>query len=80
MRRKSPPSGLVTILHSSAAMLDCRLNSRAVHTGTLCDTNVDRVFVAGDPSRDAQFVVVAAAEGVTAAMAINKAIQAEDLR
>jgi thioredoxin reductase len=51
-----------------------------VRTGTLCDTNVPRVFVAGDASRDAQFVVVAAAEGVKAALAINKALQAEDLR
>jgi thioredoxin reductase len=40
---------------------------------------VPRVFVAGDASRDAQFVVVAAAEGVKAAMAINKALQAEEL-
>jgi thioredoxin reductase len=37
------------------------------------------VFVAGDASRDAQFVVVAAAEGVRAAVAINKALQAEDV-
>jgi thioredoxin reductase len=44
------------------------------------DTNVPRVFVAGDASRDAQFVVVAAAEGVKAALAINKALQAEELR
>ena len=33
------------------------------------------MFVAGDASRDAQFVVVAAAEGVKAAVAINKALQ-----
>ena len=51
-----------------------------MRTGTLCDTNVPRVFVAGDASRDAQFVVVAAAEGVKAALAINKALQAEGLR
>ena len=49
-------------------------------TGTLCDTNVPRLFVAGDASRDAQFVVVAAAEGVKAAVAINKALQSEELR
>ena len=36
--------------------------------------------VAGDASRDAQFVVVAAAEGVKAALAINQALQREDLR
>jgi thioredoxin reductase len=60
--------------------LGCTLNSRgAVKTGTGCDTNVDRVFVAGDASRDAQFVVVAAAEGVKAACAINRALQVEEL-
>jgi thioredoxin reductase len=63
-----------------AIELGCALTSRgAVKTGNLCDTNIDRVFVAGDASRDAQFVVVAAAEGVKAAMAINKALQAEEL-
>ena len=63
-----------------AISLGCTLNNRGtVKTGTLCDTNVPRVFVAGDASRDAQFVVVAAAEGVKAAVAINKALQAEDL-
>jgi len=51
-----------------------------VKTGALCDTNVERVFVAGDASRDAQFVVVAAAEGVKAAVAINRALQAEELQ
>ena len=63
-----------------AIALGCTLTSRgAVKTGNGCDTNVDRVFVAGDASRDAQFVVVAAAEGVRAAVAINRALQAEDL-
>jgi thioredoxin reductase len=64
-----------------AIRLGCRLNTRGtVRTGTLCDTNVPRVFVAGDASRDAQFVVVAAAEGVKAALAINQALQAKELR
>ena len=64
-----------------AISLGCRLTGRGViKTGTLCDTNVDRVFVAGDASRDAQFAVVAAAEGVKAAVAINRALQAEELR
>jgi thioredoxin reductase len=63
-----------------AIKLGCTLTRHgAVKTGTLCDTNVARVFVAGDASRDAQFVVVAAAEGVKAAVAINKALQAEEL-
>ena len=63
-----------------AIRLGCTLTPRGtVRTGTLCDTNVPRVFVAGDASRDAQFVVVAAAEGVKAAVAINKALQVEEL-
>jgi len=63
-----------------AISLGCTLTEHGtVNTGTLCDTNVPRVFVAGDASRDAQFVVVAAAEGIKAAVAINKALQAEEL-
>ena len=61
---------------TSPCSLGCAFNSRGtVKTGTLSDTNVPRVFVAGDASRDAQFVVVAAAEGVKAAVAINQALQ-----
>jgi thioredoxin reductase len=61
-----------------ATKLGCTLTRHGtVNTGTLCDTNVPRLFVAGDASRDAQFVVVAAAEGVKAAVAINQALQAE---
>jgi thioredoxin reductase len=61
-----------------ATTLGCTLTRRGtVKTGTLCDTNVPRLFVAGDASRDAQFVIVAAAEGVKAAVAINQALQAE---
>lgn len=64
-----------------AIRLGCTLTSRGtVKSGLLSDTNVPRLFVAGDASRDAQFVVVAAAEGVKAAVAINKALQAEELR
>jgi thioredoxin reductase len=64
-----------------ATTLGCSLTRRGtVRTGNLCDTNIPRVFVAGDASRDAQFVVVAAAEGVKAAVAINHALQAEELR
>ncbi|MBS1817230.1 MAG: NAD(P)/FAD-dependent oxidoreductase [Acidobacteria bacterium] len=64
-----------------AETLGCTFNKKGtVETGTLSDTNVPGVFVAGDASRDAQFVVVAAAEGVKAALAINQALQREDLR
>lgn len=65
---------------SLAITLGCTLNRRGtIDTGTLCDTNVPRLYVAGDASRDAQFVAVAAAEGMKAAVAINKALQAEEL-
>jgi thioredoxin reductase len=64
-----------------AIRLGCTLTHHGVvRTGTRCDTNVPGVFVAGDASRDAQFVVVAAAEGVKAAVAINMALQAQELR
>jgi thioredoxin reductase len=66
---------------SLAIALGCSLNRRGtVKTGAVCDTNVPRLYVAGDASRDAQFVVVAAAEGVKAACAINKALQLEELK
>ena len=59
-----------------AVRLGCAFNSRGtVTTGTLSNTNVPGVFVAGDASRDAQFVVVAAAEGIKAAVAINQQLQ-----
>jgi thioredoxin reductase len=66
---------------SLAISLGCSLNRRGtVKTGSACDTNIPRLYVAGDASRDAQFVVVAAAEGVKAACAINKALQLEELK
>lgn len=64
-----------------AVRLGCTLGNRGtVKTGNRSETNVERVFVAGDASRDAQFVVVAASEGVKAAVAINRALQSEELR
>jgi thioredoxin reductase len=66
---------------SLAIALGCTLTRRGtVKTGNTCDTAVPRVYVAGDASRDAQFVIVAAAEGVKAACAINKALQLEELK
>jgi thioredoxin reductase len=63
-----------------ALRLGCAFTSRGtVNTGLLCNTNIPGVFVVGDASRDAQFVVVAAAEGAKAALAINQALQREEL-
>lgn len=41
-------------------------------------TNVHGLFLAGDADGDVQFVIVAAAEGATAAVAINRELQDED--
>jgi thioredoxin reductase len=63
-----------------ALKLGCRFtNTGAVDTGSCEATNVPGLFVAGDSSKDAQFVIIAAAEGAEAAMAINKALVKEDL-
>ena len=63
-----------------AERLGCAFNRQGVvMTGPLSNTNVPGVFVAGDASRDAQFVVIAAAEGVKAAVAINQALQRAEL-
>jgi thioredoxin reductase len=47
----------------------------AVKTDHLGQTCVEGIFVVGDASHDVQFVVVAAAEGAKAGVAINKALQ-----
>ncbi len=63
-----------------AERLGCRFTPRgAVDTGSCEATDVTGLYVAGDASKEAQFVVVAAAEGAEAGMAINKALLAEDL-
>jgi thioredoxin reductase len=62
-----------------ALRLGCRFTSKgAVDTGSCEATNVPGLYVAGDSSKEAQFVVVGAAEGAEAAMAINKALLKED--
>ena len=63
-----------------AQKLGCRFTSNgAVNTGSCEATDVPGLYVAGDASKEAQFVVVAAAEGAEAAMAINKSLHLEDL-
>lgn len=66
--------------HSSLArVLGCNFTLKgAVHTNRREGTNVPGLFVAGDASHDVQLVIVAAAEGAKAAIAINKALQRED--
>jgi thioredoxin reductase len=63
-----------------AALLGCRFTEKgAVDTGSCEATNVPGLYVAGDASKEAQFVVVAAAEGAEAGMAIHKALLREEL-
>ena len=63
-----------------AAMLGCRFTEAgAVATGDSEATDVPGLFVAGDASRDAQLVIVAAAEGALAAVAINTLLTRRDL-
>ena len=63
-----------------ARKLGARFTSKgAVDTGTCEATEVPGLYVAGDSSKEAQFVIVAAAEGAEAGMAINKALLKQDL-
>jgi thioredoxin reductase len=63
-----------------AEKLGARFTPRgAVDTGTCEATNVPGLYVAGDASKEAQFIIVAAAEGTEAGMAINKALLKDDL-
>ncbi len=62
------------------ARLGCRFTEQgAVNTGECEATNVPGLYVCGDASREAQFVIVAAAEGAEAGMAINKALLEAEL-
>ena len=62
------------------ARLGCRFTPEgAVDTGKCESTDVAGLYVCGDASREAQFVVVAAAEGAEAGMAINKALLEDEL-
>jgi thioredoxin reductase len=63
-----------------ARKLGCRFTTKgAVDTGTCEATDVPGLYVAGDASKEAQFVIVAAAEGAEAGMAINKALLKDEL-
>ncbi len=62
-----------------AARLGCHFNEKGtVATNIREATNIPGLYVAGDASRDVQFVIVAAAEGAKAAVAINKSLQADE--
>jgi thioredoxin reductase len=52
-------------------------SKHVVRTDRFGATNIPGLYVAGDASRDVQFVIVAAAEGAKAAVAINTSLQLE---
>jgi thioredoxin reductase len=57
----------------------CSFDSRGLAaTSKKQKTEHPGVFIAGDADGDVQFVIVAAAEGATAALAINRELQDED--
>lgn len=59
--------------------LGCEFTSKGViKTKKLQNTNIPGLYVAGDASRDMQLVIVAAAEGAKAGVAINMELQQED--
>jgi thioredoxin reductase len=63
-----------------ALRLGCRFTPKgAVYTGSCEATDVPGLYVAGDASKEAQFVIVAAAEGAEAGMAINKALLKDEV-
>ena len=63
-----------------ANKLGCEFNEKGtVRTGHNESTQIPGLFVAGDASRDVQWVVVAAAEGAEAAFAINQSLIEEAL-
>ena len=51
--------------------LGCDFGGNGVTCNENGETSVSGVFVAGDVSRDVQLAIIAAAEGATAALAIN---------
>ncbi|TMI96199.1 MAG: NAD(P)/FAD-dependent oxidoreductase [Bacteroidetes bacterium] len=64
-----------------ARSLCCPMNKKGiVITNRLQQANIHGLYVAGDVSKDVQFVVVVAAEGAKAGESINKEIQKEDFK
>jgi thioredoxin reductase len=63
-----------------AEKLGCKFSSKGfVLFDKKQSTNIKGLFVAGDAAHDMKFVIVAAAEGAKAAIAINKELQEEEL-
>jgi thioredoxin reductase len=59
-----------------ATGLGCVLNKRGtIETDKKGFVNVPGLFIAGDATHDVQLVIVAAAEGAKAGIAVNEALQ-----
>jgi thioredoxin reductase len=66
---------------SLARSMGCEFNEKGtVHTGRHESTTVAGLYVAGDASRDVQWVIVAAAEGAEAAFAMTQELIKESWR
>lgn len=66
---------------SLARSMGCEFNEKGtVHTGRHESTTVPGLYVAGDASRDVQWVIVAAAEGAEAAFAMTQELIKESWR
>lgn len=62
-----------------SSKLGCRFDEKGhVCTDQAGRTGVCNLFLAGDANGDVQFVIVAAGEGATTAVPINKELQDED--
>jgi thioredoxin reductase len=61
------------------AMLGCQVDGQGViSTGSLQQTPIPGLFLAGDAARSVKLAIVAAAEGAEAAFAINRALRQAD--
>ena len=64
-----------------AKSLGCKMNKKGiVITNRLQQANIRGLYVAGDVSKDMQFVDVAASEGAKAGVSINKELQKEEFK
>ncbi|HEU4621886.1 MAG TPA: NAD(P)/FAD-dependent oxidoreductase [Burkholderiaceae bacterium] len=61
-----------------AKKLGCRFTERGGVQADHVETGIPGLYVAGDATRDVQFVIVAASEGAQAGVAINKALMTEE--
>lgn len=62
-----------------AVSFGCEIDNKgAIKTNLKGDTNIPGLYVVGDASHDVQFVIVAAAEGAKAGVAINEALTEEN--